>query len=715
MIAPSRRIRWQGAALLAALPLLFFWRIVFADEVVYWGTPLLQFYPWRFLAVDALASGVWPLWNPWSDFGAPLAANLQTAAFSPLNLIYLALPVETAMGWTIVLHVALAGLLMYWCAGVWGLSPAASLFAALAFMFSGFVISRAGFLSMTAAAPWFPAVMGCVECAVVAAKARRNRMRWLALMAAATGLLLVAGHIQLAFYSLVAGCCFAVARAWTLSASDSSPDLKRADPPQHRFIPELARFGVMPRLLAPVVGGIMLGAALAAVQLLPTAELTTMSARRDGPGYDYAMNYSLYPFQAVQALAPDFFGNPAKSDYRGPGNYWEGTSYLGAATLLLALLGARWSRHPARWFLLGLTAAAWLFALGRHTPVFPWVFANVPGFGLFQAPARLLFWWTLAGPLLAGMGLDAAVALRGDRRLRPWITLTLASAGGIGVGVAAALVAVGASGMAGSSLAALLRGAALLAAAAALLLAAPRLGRWTAPALLTLLFADLAVFGYALNPTTSPALYRPPDAASALTQSAPTQRIYVKETDFERRFGGIFGFKSFGSNRAEDLAPLRQSLYPNLGAVAGVPDAFNYDPLRLERSRRLRGLVDRAADPAPLLRLMGVSHVYDASGNVRSAVPPLPRAFLIADVRRASGKDEAEQLMPTIDPARVAIVEAPLETLASLTTSTPSTAGGDLPAPDFRMERGAAVEVYTDAEAAALLVITESYYPGWTA
>jgi hypothetical protein len=80
------------------MPLILFWRIVFAGRVLFWGVPLLQFYPWQQFAAEMWRSGNVPLWNPFVGNGAPLAANLQSAVFYPLNILYLLLPVERAMG-----------------------------------------------------------------------------------------------------------------------------------------------------------------------------------------------------------------------------------------------------------------------------------------------------------------------------------------------------------------------------------------------------------------------------------------------------------------------------------------------------------------------------------------------------------------------------------------------------------------------------------------
>src|SRR5512141_322008 len=114
MISSIRKFifgRWP-ILILMALPLVLLVPIVLG-RVLYWGVPLLQFYPWQHAAIDAYQHGQLPLWNSLVGSGAPLAANLQTAAFYPLNFLYLFLPTEYAMGYTAILHVILAGLFLY--------------------------------------------------------------------------------------------------------------------------------------------------------------------------------------------------------------------------------------------------------------------------------------------------------------------------------------------------------------------------------------------------------------------------------------------------------------------------------------------------------------------------------------------------------------------------------------------------------------------------
>lgn len=78
--------------------LILFWPVLAGARVIFWGLPLLQFYPWHEIAKQILLSGRLPLWNPWVGMGAPLLANAQSALLYPPNWLLLVLPVDYGQG-----------------------------------------------------------------------------------------------------------------------------------------------------------------------------------------------------------------------------------------------------------------------------------------------------------------------------------------------------------------------------------------------------------------------------------------------------------------------------------------------------------------------------------------------------------------------------------------------------------------------------------------
>jgi len=77
--------------LIGALILLYA-PILTGVQTLFWGLPILQFFPWHEAAKQMALSGFPPLWNPALGMGAPLLANAQSAVLYPPNWLLLFIP-----------------------------------------------------------------------------------------------------------------------------------------------------------------------------------------------------------------------------------------------------------------------------------------------------------------------------------------------------------------------------------------------------------------------------------------------------------------------------------------------------------------------------------------------------------------------------------------------------------------------------------------------
>jgi hypothetical protein len=57
----------------------------------------VYYYPTYLSAYSQLASGSWPLWNPYQLCGLPRLGAIQAGILYPLHAVYLVLPTSTAM------------------------------------------------------------------------------------------------------------------------------------------------------------------------------------------------------------------------------------------------------------------------------------------------------------------------------------------------------------------------------------------------------------------------------------------------------------------------------------------------------------------------------------------------------------------------------------------------------------------------------------------
>jgi hypothetical protein len=708
--------------------ILLLWRPLFAGEAFFWGTPLLQFVPWQRMTAEMWRAGHLPLWNPLVGCGAPLAANYQTAAFYPLNALHLFLPAEVALSWTTALHVALAGWGMYgWCRAV-GLDRFPAFIGALAFSGSGFLVSRVAlFPSMAFTFPWLAVWLWRAE-ALMRNRRPRNAL-WLGLT---LGLGLLAGHAQTAWYGGLMLAAYLVFR--TIQ--------------QH-----------LPLVIGHwslIVLSLAIGLGLAAVQLLPTAELVIQSQRAAGVDTNFAMTYSLWPWRLITFTAPDFFGNPGRGDYWGYATYWEDAGYVGVLPLLLAVgvaIGRKRGREAA-WaglvrFWAACAALTLVLALGKNTPVFPFLFRHVPSFNLFQAPARWLAITTIALAALAALGAQSwPPGQRGRRRGGLWVVVGIALLLGGLAGPRLVPVMPSTFGPATARLGGTLAiaGALMhLRHSAAVWPKRIQLGSedkteaerstystatWWRAAVGIFVGLDLLLAGWPLNPTIDRSLYRGATTAAAVLHEEPGPvRVYWpadpthlnREYDAEQRVKfSYLNFKDFGPRDVSHWWEMREALLPNVGTLDGVAHANNFDPLLVGRHV---DLLETAVEAPALLRVMGVTHVAsdhpwtdgEKIGDRKlktTTLYRLPDALGRAWVVPAARQVDADRMLATLaDPSFDPTVEVLLEQPISGALSPTPSVGHQMTLQDSPNR----VTIRAVLDAPGYLVLADTWSPGWRA
>src|SRR4030042_4876397 len=115
-----------------------------------------QFYPWRSLVGEFWRNGKYPLWNFYMFNGTPFLATLHSSALYPLNALYLFL--SDANAWTslVYLQILLSVIFMYLFLRENNLNKIPSIFGAVAFSFSGYMISWLEFATGGHAGLWLP-------------------------------------------------------------------------------------------------------------------------------------------------------------------------------------------------------------------------------------------------------------------------------------------------------------------------------------------------------------------------------------------------------------------------------------------------------------------------------------------------------------------------------------------------------------------------------
>jgi hypothetical protein len=681
----DRHVHRLTILVFAAALLLLFHRLLLG-EVFFWGLPALQFVPWRDYAWEVLRAGQLPLWNPYNGAGAPLLANYQSALLYPPSWLGLILPLAWSMSLTAVLHLALAGWGMTRLLARLGAPALGQGMAALAFGLTGYLVARLGTFPMIQAAAWLPWLLWAAHLWLT--NGSRRAAGLLALFAA---LQLLAGHAQTAWYSLLLVGLFA---AW------------------------LVIFGAARGRIARLVGAglaLTLGASIAALQLVPTAELLLSSQRAEGVSYDFAMNFSFGWARLLNFVSPVLFGTPADGSYLESGFYFEYAVYIGlipfisAIAAIIAWLNRRRSSPVLAtvpfWTL--VTLVGLVFALGPTTPIFPFLYRDVPTFDLFQAPARWSLWTVFGLSVLAGLGVSVWGRSFNTRR---WARRALAASISVLILSIIGIFALPQTGGAAVLLRAMTAAALLGVAACWLTLrqpeqTSPRYGRWVL-LVLVIVAADLVWAGWGHNPTVPPAFY------DRQTSTQPQIRAdWPAEVEEQVKFDSFFRVENY--RLATAIWPeVRASGLPNLNLLDRQPLLDSFDPLLpgafAQFARRLEATPLDARDGLYLAAGVGAVINADGARQPTAAPAPAPRAWLVSGV--CWHTDESSLYAALADIERVTTQVHILGDGPCPPAHTPATDSNLLLG-----DEGGRLTIDVRSPFDGWLVLADTDYPGWTA
>jgi hypothetical protein len=609
----SARPIFHGAAVLASFSLLYG---LFFSPALRAGL-LLALHDGQIFYWPNFSSPL-TLWTDLIFGGFPIAADPQAQSWYPITRLLALIP-DSWNAFMISAYV-LASTLAYGYVYALTRSPLAAAVSGLTFGMSGFMIGHLPHASILHTVVWLPLMIWSLH------ELRRGvSPGWVAAGAVGVALSALAGHPQLLVYCLVLTAAYALV---------------------------LGLAGGVPRgrYFARVAAMFVLGLALAAIQLLPTFELSALASRWRT---DFGMfsDVSLPPRQTIALLFPYAFGGDSRSPYRteyfGAPNQSEFAGYVGLLPLVLAVAGLfAYRRRPVAWFWAVVAVLALWFAWGAATPLWRLIY-HVPMYNKFRAPSRHLVEFALAMSVLSGLGVAAILrrsqshgptsgdALEAGPNRKAMQRVVFGAAGILGFGLIGLAIAIGHSGV-GERLRG--RGAEetllahpavfvpvlllLVSVAALILWSRHPWGRWRQGILLIVLLADLASFGF-FNEWR----YRLPNAL----EMAPTPQV----TRYRERLAES-GQRLLGERGG---AAYREEFSLNLSRVWGVRSAGGYNQLILKRvsefyPMNVYGAVDEpwAADANRSVDLMAVRYIVrpNREGTGRSdpqgAVRPNPQA-----------------------------------------------------------------------------------------
>lgn len=706
---------------IAIIPFVLFADAVLGRSVFYERDILGYWVPGIEAFVRAIAEGAWPVWDPLTSFGRPMLADPNFQFAYPPTWLNLAIAPGLYYSLFVAAHCAWAGIGALRLARAWGLGRAGAGWAAVLWMLSGPFVSLASLFHHFASASWMAWVLLALE--GVLERPSGRSAAWLGCAAAGMAL---AGSADICVMTAAA----ALARiAFALPARDAGGGARRA---------------------AALAGACALAALIAAVQWLPTLAYVAVGDR-GSTGAAASMYWSAHPASLLDTVFPGLVADmPLATAWRGA--LFEGRGpllrslYVGVPAVALALLalGGRWR---FRWLAAGLVAAFVLAGLGRFAPLYP-ALAELPVVRLLRYPVKMLVPATLFLSLLSGAGIDGLCGEWSGRR--GWrIACVIALAALTAAALAAALFAPRLAAMIGPDLASgagdvagrlrwiFARAAGLSAvtlAALALRAASPFRGATTAmAAALALAVIDLGAAARGTVRLAPAGLLRHRPRLLAAFPDPEPHRLYSFQygmdwlnAQFTRLPAAWEPDWAWALGQTERLSPPMPTRWRIAGSFDG--DFTGLTPVALSRLiSRVHG-VRRDEAGLRLLQMASVTDViafedtlygrapraealsvYTLPVRVFAVPDPMPRAYVVAGVRADGRPDEPSLVMAAGFDARHEVA------LGAEWDRPGSPPEGDAGRAEIVARKSDRITVAVTATHPAVLVVTESYDPGWRA
>jgi hypothetical protein len=665
----------------------------------------------EFAATTLRETGGFPLWNPYLFGGMPYVAAMHGDIFYPTAFLRMLVGTDVGMTWGFIIHVFLSGLFTYALLRALGLGFFGALIGGLAYMMSGNV---AGLVSPGHDGKLFISALLPFALLCVVRGIRDGRQWAWGGLAITVGLAVLSPHPQLLQYMLLVAGGFGLFLAFVDTGAGKLPR-----PTAYRRLGASA--------LAVILGG-----AMGAIQYLPVREYVPWSPRAGGKPWELATSFSLPPEELLNFWVPQFSG--VLDRYWGDNGIHLHSEYIGVAVLLLAALafarGRRAEVRHLRWFFGVVTVIAVFWALGGYTPFYRLVYAIVPGTRFFRAPSTMLYVISFGIAVLAGLGAERAIHREvGRRYLVSWFVAVLAIGviGGLGgltnLGVSLAQphqvdrVLLNDVALRFGALRSTLFGA--LAIASLYLLSRGRLGREAGGMLLAGVVAvDLWTVERDYWQFSPPAatIFASDETIEYVKSQPQPGRVLQYATDavgrdpflrydalMPHRIRAVQGYHGNELGRYQRLISYGQ------GQIAN-PNFWHL--------MNIRWILTDAED-------LGVSSLKRVVGPVRNAfgttvylfemADPNPAAWVVPAIVKAPDDDVlATVLDPRFDVRRAALFDTSAAVNAVQLTALPDPLS--ITARVTRFEPGGIdVELDQPAPAGAALVVSENFYPGWSA
>lgn len=386
---------WQITIILGIMVLIFFWPHWLNSYPVVFGDNLYMNFPLKLLAFDLIKQGTLPLWNPYVFSGYPLLASMQAGIFYPPNWLFLILPPAIAFNINLLIPYFMGSLGMFFYCKQLNKSSFASLFAAITFIFSSFMIFKMENIPLIQEVSLIPFILILLE------KARTTRLNIFTLLAGGLfGLSLLAGHPQISFYT---GLIIVIYQSYFYFANRTSND----------------RINYVTNGIVVLLSGLL----LSAIQLIPTIQLALLSGRTELSFADYSFGswppvgiFSLlFPYIAGGSFNNGLYSDGLFNQFDSIGNFCCYAGILPLLFMIFAIIKNKDNHYLRVWLIIAIVGI--LLALGSYQPLH-YILYKIPVFNFFRYPARYMLLFNIGICVISSFGINEVLNIEKDKFIK---------------------------------------------------------------------------------------------------------------------------------------------------------------------------------------------------------------------------------------------------------------------------------------------------------
>lgn len=358
--------------LLIFILFILFFPVIFKGYVFIDGDNFHLNIPMKYLLVDSLRSGNFPLWNPYILGGIPYAADLNLGTFNPLNFLYFLFPIPRALTLHAIIDLFLIGCFQYIYLRK-NVSKSVALIGGIIFMLSGTVFIFISNVAILHTIVFIPLLFLSVQFFL-----ETKQKKYFLLLVSSQVLQIISGHPQITYYTIFFILLFFLFYQ------------------MYSFKKKIVFIGLY----------LFFSLTISSFQLIPFFEYV-LQANRPIHSFSYATTGSLTISHIITTFFPTFFGTKIH------GNWWGSQvmlfGYIGVGGLVLLIQGLFSAKFAYKKFFVFSLVLSTLLAFGKWGLVYYLFYFLLPGWSALRSPGNIFVMSTFFATIVASYGLEQFV------------------------------------------------------------------------------------------------------------------------------------------------------------------------------------------------------------------------------------------------------------------------------------------------------------------